>query len=288
MSGCRAIMAALGTPGLTHAEARLFAYYVGRANGQRFCWPEVSETSADLDSMPARTILHAHKELVRKGRLRIKRRYKDSNHYFILDPDGRLYGGEPTPEWHAPWSEDEPDLQKTAPEPDLQKTAPEADLQKTTPQDASGAETGDLTCKKPHPDLQKTTQESVPQESLKEDSSKRAASPRERMPDVIDDLFREGLPILIGLTGMAENRCRGLLGRLRKAADDDCARVLDALHRASDVRPSDPFPWLLQAVRVRPTPLGVIDTIRADWKLPSFLTPEFDDEPATHDLARIA
>jgi helix-turn-helix protein len=126
-----------------------------------------------------------------------------------------------------------------------------------------------------------------PNEPPKE-GNKRAALPRVRVPDVVDDLFKEGLPILIGLTGMTENRCRGMLGKLRKAADDDCPRVLDALHRATDVRPSDPFPWLLQAVRTRPEPLGVIDQIRHDWNLPTFLKPDFDDEPATPELARIA
>jgi hypothetical protein len=76
------------------------------------------------------------------------------------------------------------------------------------------------------------------------------ASPPAR-PDVLRDLIVEGLPILVDLTGMAEGRCRGMLGKLRKTADDDCPRVLDALHRAADVCPSDPFPWLLNAVRRR-------------------------------------
>lgn len=288
MSGCRAIMVALGTPGLTHAEARVFAYYVGRANGARVCWPKVSETGAALGQTPARTVMAANRKLAALGLIRIQRRYKDTNNYFILDPEGRLYGEGPQPEWKAPWS-DGADLQETAPQtaPDLQETAPQPDLQETAPQPVSGAESGALTCKIPHSDLQETVQESKTQERLKEDSSKRAAPPRVRVPDVVDDLFREGLPILIGLTGMAENRCRGILGRLRKAADDDCARVLDALHRACDVRPSDPFPWLLQAVQTREAPLGVIDTIRRDWNLPTFLGPDLDDEPATPERARI-
>jgi hypothetical protein len=106
-----------------------------------------------------------------------------------------------------------------------------------------------------------------------------APTARVALPDVTRDLFLEGIPILLGLTGQSDGRCRSILGRLRKAADDDCPRVLDALHRCVDVRPSDPFPWLLRAVEARHK-LGVIDQIRADWNLQTFLAPIIDPEPA--------
>lgn len=92
MSGCHPIMRALGAPGLTHAEARVFAYYVGRANGAKLCWPSIAEISLDLDGMPHRTIKEANRRLCEKGRITVQRRFQDSNHYVILDPDGWVYG----------------------------------------------------------------------------------------------------------------------------------------------------------------------------------------------------
>jgi hypothetical protein len=148
-----------------------------------------------------------------------------------------------------------------------------------------------------HPDVQDSAHQEYPKEErtqvVPKEERTEASLPPLATPDVIRELFTEGLPILIGLTGMTENRCRGMIGRLRKEAGDDCPRVLAALHRATDVRPSDPFPWLLEAVRERPTKLSVLDQIRADWNLGTFLTPVFDDEdpePASHhpELARIA
>lgn len=62
-------------------------------------------------------------------------------------------------------------------------------------------------------------------------------------------MWSEGIPILRKLTGLPEKPCRSFLGKLAKEAEDDCSRVLRALHEAADVRPIDVQPWLLQAVR---------------------------------------
>jgi len=91
-----------------------------------------------------------------------------------------------------------------------------------------------------------STKEKIRKEEVRE--TKEVSRDRAH-PDVLRDLFVEGLPILVGLTGMAEARCRGMLGKLRKEADDDSPRVLAALHRAADIRPTDPYPWLLKAVQ---------------------------------------
>lgn len=155
MSGPRAIMRALGVPGLTHAEARLFAYYVGRANGARMCWPLIEETSADLDDMPQRTIMRGNRGLEAKGRLRIERRYKDSSHYFILDPDGRVFGGQSgtADEASAACS----DLPKTAPE---QVSVRVSEMAPQAPSDLPI-----LRCQKRSADLPKTV---VPKEKTQE------------------------------------------------------------------------------------------------------------------------
>lgn len=67
--------------------------------------------------------------------------------------------------------------------------------------------------------------------------------------DAREAMWSEGIPILRKLTGLPEKPCRSFLGKLAKEAEDDCSRVLRALHEAADVRPIDVQPWLLQAVR---------------------------------------
>jgi len=70
-------------------------------------------------------------------------------------------------------------------------------------------------------------------------------------PDVRQELWSEGLALIRGVTGKSDQQSRALLGKLVKAANDDCAGVLAALRAASDLRPVDPIPWLIRAVQPR-------------------------------------
>jgi hypothetical protein len=68
------------------------------------------------------------------------------------------------------------------------------------------------------------------------------------MPNVRDQLWTDGLPIIQALTGRSEKSCRTFLGKLLKEARDDCARTLQALREAASLRPADPPAWLKAAV----------------------------------------
>lgn len=67
-------------------------------------------------------------------------------------------------------------------------------------------------------------------------------------PDARAELWGDGLALLRGLTGKPDGPSRGLLGRLVKAARDDCPAVMRALRTAADLRPVDPVPWLMAAL----------------------------------------
>ena len=60
--------------------------------------------------------------------------------------------------------------------------------------------------------------------------------------------FSRRRTLLRGLTGKPDGPSRGLLGRLVKAARDDCPAVMRALRTAADLRPVDPVPWLMAAL----------------------------------------
>lgn len=58
---------------------------------------------------------------------------------------------------------------------------------------------------------------------------------------------------LRALTGFAEAKARGVMGKLCQAADDDCAVVARAVTAAVDLQPGDPVAWLTQAVAKKRT-----------------------------------
>jgi len=74
-----------------------------------------------------------------------------------------------------------------------------------------------------------------------------AASP----PSSPDLLWREGIPILMHLTGKSDGQCRGLLGRLRSNVQNDCPKLLMILQQARDLRPTDPVAWITAATQDR-------------------------------------
>lgn len=86
---------AMLTPELSLTEGAVYAYLVYRANGRRFCWPKVTTMASELRTTRA-TVMRATARLVELGLIRVERkRQRQANHYFILDPDGRLYGEGP-------------------------------------------------------------------------------------------------------------------------------------------------------------------------------------------------
>jgi hypothetical protein len=66
--------------------------------------------------------------------------------------------------------------------------------------------------------------------------------------DAREQLWGEGLPILRGLTGKPDGPSRAFLGKLLKAARDDCPSVMRVLREAADLRPAEPVAWLTAAV----------------------------------------
>lgn len=274
MSGGREIMRALGTPGLTHAEARVYAYYVGRANGARLCWPGIDETSRDLDDMPGRTIMAANRRLVELGRLRVERRYKDTSHYFILDPDGRIFGEQKVS-----------DVQKTAPQvapSDLQETAPQtSDLQNSAPQKNSH-----LRRKKPLSDLQKTVSESKTQESLKKDSRQRRTRAREKpIPMPVDWEPTDEDRAYATAHGRNPDLCRDDLRNywpetgIERPGWSRTYRQFVLRCESQDRYPLQSNMRLFRTAK---------PSLHEEWNLPTFCAPIFDDDEEPSNVRRIA
>lgn len=69
------------------------------------------------------------------------------------------------------------------------------------------------------------------------------------MPDWKTRLFREGIPIVAGLTGKPDSPTRTLIGKWLKSSRDDCRRVLRVLEDARDANPIDPVAWIEAALR---------------------------------------
>jgi hypothetical protein len=69
------------------------------------------------------------------------------------------------------------------------------------------------------------------------------------IPDWKTRLFREGIPIVAGLTGKPDSPTRTLIGKWLKSSRDDCRRVLRVLEDARDANPIDPVAWIEAALR---------------------------------------
>lgn len=100
--------------------------------------------------------------------------------------------------------------------------------------------------------LQQNDRPSQPPSQRKKESVLRtSAVGAVKEPDARDRLWAVGLPALQAMTGAPGPKARGMVGRLVKAARDDCALVLTVLQEAESVRPIDPFPWLMEAIMAR-------------------------------------
>jgi uncharacterized protein YdaU (DUF1376 family) len=61
-------------------------------------------------------------------------------------------------------------------------------------------------------------------------------------------LFRDGLSIVVGMTGKTEAGTRALIGRWLKASRDDCRQVLRVIEDARETNPADPVAWIEAAL----------------------------------------
>jgi|ERR1700733_2326375 len=226
-------------PELNTVDRNIYAYLVFRANGGRLCWKTTAEIMADLNIGSRNTVSASTNKLKSKGLIEIKRRLRDSNHYIILDPGGRLYGGEAwTPPWDSP-----PVAQDSIHQGPVAQDSIHQDS--CTRFDTSVAQNpihlgGSV--------AQDSIQESVPQVSKNPKEvpkttvvALRAPAPdvAVSVPDPIGELFSEGMLILAELRpGMAEREVRTLIGKLRKEAGEDCDLVRASLRRAATLRPA--------------------------------------------------
>lgn len=172
---------ALITRGLTVSERLVYAYIVARGNGAHVCWPSVRDMRVDLE-LSRKTVLNSTKKLAERGLIRVEKRYKDTNNYFVVDVPG-LYDSPLYPSatlrpdfpWHQQGeSAGESEVQKTTPK------TPESEVQKTTPKPLSGAKNDVLGCKKRLSRVQNMTPESV--YIMKEGTKNPASRARERTP----------------------------------------------------------------------------------------------------------
>lgn len=141
-----------------------------------------------------------------------------------------------------------------------------------------------------------TGQDRTVREVSKADSVLRTASADaepQRVPctdfdDVLpvrDRLWADGWQIVSDMTGKPERACRALIGRWLKATRDDCARVLDVLHQAKQLRPLDPIPWVEAALADRTKRKGQFE--RLSEGLGNIVESDFDRafKPFAHDFS---
>ena len=91
----------------------------------------------------------------------------------------------------------------------------------------------------------------------KKDTGPTGPDAKAASPDPVsasDLLWREGIPILMRLTGKSDGQCRGLLGRMRRDMQNDCPKLLLILQQARDMQPTDPVAWITAATQDRQRP----------------------------------
>lgn len=236
---CYAMINALMDPDLTPNETRVYAYLLFRANGARVCWPPVPEIAENLH-MSVRVVMSATARLRDLGRIRVERRYKDANNYFIIDVPGlhdrpNFKNGEPLPHMQEAAEPAPPDM------PEIADEAP-----------PSPAEIDAVPCEKQRADLREPAQESIQQESNKEDNkeerslrSLRAREKPERDRSEWDAAFRE-FYAAYPRHKKPDTARRAFFARMREGVPP--SEILDGLRRhVFDDRPQfQPYPatWL--------------------------------------------
>lgn len=78
-------------------------------------------------------------------------------------------------------------------------------------------------------------------------------------------LFRQGLDVLMRMTGKPPNAARKLLGKWLKAAKDNAQLLNAILMECSSARPADAIPWIEGAIKNRTG--SKLDAMARDWRL---------------------
>ncbi|GBR33985.1 hypothetical protein AA11826_1156 [Komagataeibacter oboediens DSM 11826] len=84
-------------------------------------------------------------------------------------------------------------------------------------------------------------------------------------PDARTVLFRQGLDVLVRMTGKPPNAARKLLGKWLKAAKDNAQLLSAILFECSQARPADAIPWIEGAIKNRTG--SKLDAMARDWRL---------------------
>lgn len=184
------MMNALITRGLSLSERAIYVYIVGRGNGAHLCWPSVQDIMDDLE-ISRRTALNGTKKLASLGLLRIQRRYKDTNNYFVLDRPGMYdtpaYPSSANRPLYPPDVIPDPrEVQNLTPEtadPEVQNPTP-IGVPQVQESPVLGAESDGLGCKERQSEVQELTLPSSYQVSYQE-SIKQAARARDEGIEVV-------------------------------------------------------------------------------------------------------
>jgi len=121
----------------------------------------------------------------------------------------------------------------------------------------------------------RTEQNGSKKESKEERTNLRLAPAVADAPPPRREIWEIGPKIVRNLTGRTEGGSRQLLGQMLKAANDDCAKVLEVLKRAERDPPAgDAGAWLLAACRFRNGFFAVIeDEGRSGYRQPEAPNP---------------
>lgn len=276
---------------LNQTDRCVFAWLVYRANGVRKCYKTVEDIQKALNIGTRQTVSASTRKLRQKGLIEVKRRFHDSNHYEILDPDGYLYG-----DWSAPHVKNSDHVDRVS---DVKETA--------LPPRAHVKDSDRVICKEIPPsdvkksalsppiDVKKTGQEvEVPQVSTQGRTQGTGLRPDAKArvvplhpPDIRTQLFREGSDILREMVGMLRSSAGGQISKFLRVANGDCGVVLDAMRAAKreGIPPEGVIGFVTRGVQARSSG-GTADRLREEWGLSSLLTPKFDDDPIA--LERLA
>lgn len=138
---------------------------------------------------------------------------------------------------------------------------PEQQLSPHVTSNVTNNVTSDVTCNVTSA-LRSPQDKTRQREEERTDATHRTAPPSpDPHTDVRAELWRDGLPIVLALTGRPGSQARAILGRLVKAAGDDCAAAMRALRYAAELRPVDPEAWLMAAC-ARPPPVRLVSPRR--------------------------
>jgi GntR family transcriptional regulator len=291
--GCPHLVWALFQKGLSASERVVLVYLANKANGSRVCWPAVPTIAKEME-LSVRTVQGAIQRLSTLGLIRIEARRRETHNFHILRPaDPKPPPAPPAQRPMFAWNLPDPEpatpqeLHPGPPppaEPTPQILRPASDpAEIAVPANSAPchdpAEIADPPRKKPLSDPADSADESTKKESTKESTK----GPRARaQPGSIPVDWSPGTKsiALAASLGLDPGRVTLEADQMRDWAISSGKTGRD-WDRRFDV-------WLREEAkrdrrggggRYDPHRLSPSDTMRREWKLPTFLTPILDDEP---------